>query len=566
MILARLMACCVVGAGVLLPVSPAVAGTCADGDTDQPSVKLGPLTVERCFQPYTSDERATFKDVSSYYGRVEMDVTSGVSMELDKSFGNALAKFFGIKDSFTAVITVSVYAKIADEEVLVYEKPVYTVSRDEKGRTNLSATIIGGTGMTASPTFALNGANTEVRTRLKVALVNSRKLDMLPTIKDGVDLAVKMGGPTSLVTAVGEPAFLAVASRVQTTYESLLSDEETGDLDTILKFDPATGVKRVQYKVSFPLPKGQASSVDVKIGLATSESLITSDRRAGNDNVQWPKVSQLAGSRFADRVKLSTRVGAGLTPALLSTVLDQQGVPQKLEELAVPVGASEQLARQEAVNKSCLALQSALQKGPYRLSDSDAQLILFNELDRGGVFKRYDASQLSCTQDLVPIWKARYDLSAVTPVKPREISWKAKNNRLDRMAASWGMASTDVRQFALGDDFVPGSIRMVAPAGFIPGVPVDPDPQGNQTFTVSVKFLADRKKTCFGNFKPTSDSEPWATAFVQFDQDATLYLMTLRFDNRNDFLLSPGPRVEALEVRAASAADRRDFNQSGSCL
>jgi hypothetical protein len=556
------------GAALLAPMSAMAAEgqTCPANSSAEPKVKLGPVEVDRCYEPYTDTEKASFQDISNYYGQVLMSVSSGTSMDLDKSFGKALAKFFGVKDRFTAVVTVAVYAKIADEDVLVYEKPVFDITRDTSGKTSLSATILGGNAIAASPTFALDSSNTEVHTQIKVALVNSRKLDALPIIKDGVDLATKMGGPASLVTAVGEPAFVAVASRIQSAYEATLSDEETSNLDTVLKFDHNEGVKAVTYRVAFPVPNGSASKVDVKLWLATRQSLITNETRTDGLGRKWPDTSSVPVARWADRIRLSSRSGAGIAPTYLSTALDQQGVPQKLEELSLSSAAGEEISRQEAVNKSCRALLSALQKGPYRLSDADAQLILYNELERGGVFERYDAATLGCTSTLAPVWKARYNLAPASHKPKRDLPWKAKLARLTRIAKSWDLPMPETRLFALSDDFSPRDVQVLAPVGFIPGALVSEDPPGFQKFPVAVKYLADRKKTCFGNFKPTADSDPTATAFVVFDGDATLYLATLRFDTRAEFVLDPGPRIEGLDLRPASAADKVTYNQSGSCL
>lgn len=554
-------------AAFLLSAAAPVSSVCLTGETVQPTVKLGPLTVDRCFTSYSATEKAAFKDITNYYGRVEMTPSAGISMELDRSFGAGLAKFLGAKEKFTAVITVGIYAKIADEEVLVYEKPIYTVTREENEKTRLSAIIMGGTGIAVSPTFSLDGSNSEIRTRLKVALVNDRKLDAMPIIREGVDIAVKMGGAASLVTAAGEPALLAVTSRIQSTYDSFFSDQQTGDLDTILKFDRANGLKQVRYKIGFRAPNGQNVNVDVALSLSTSESLITTaPPRKDAQNVEWPDVSGLSGARFADRIKLSTRSGPGLSPLLLSTAIDQQGVPQKLEELSIDGVLSEQLVRLDSVNKSCRALQAALQRGPYRLSDSDAQLVLFDELRRGGVFDRYEAKTLPCTKDLVAAWKDRYNLVPQYPVKNRNIPWMAKEVRLRRIAESWDRPTPEFRSYALGDDFATADVPIVAPQGFITNAMVSVDPQGNQSFTIAVEFLADRKKRCFGNFKPTGDAEPWATAFVEFENDPTLYLVTFRFDDRSEFLPNPGPRVESIKIRVATASDKIDFNQSGSCL
>lgn len=542
------------------------APSCSAGATAQPAVKLGPLTVERCFVPYDAEEKAAFKDITSYYGSVEMDVASGTELQLDKSVGTALAKFFGVEDEFTAIITVGVYSTLAGEEVLVYEKPIYSIKRDGSGKTKLSASIVGGFGIAIAPTFALDSTNMQVRTRLKVALVNSRKFNPMPIVKEGINLAAKMGGPASLVTAAGEPALLAVASRIQSTYEAVLSDEETGDLDTFLKFDRTNGIKKVVYKVRIAMPKSQVATSDVTIGLVSSETRITSVQPPlAGGRAKWPNVSDVKGKRFSAQIKLVTRTDAGLAQTDLATVLDQQGVPQKLEELSIASAASEQLTRQDAVNKSCRALYTALQKGPYRLSDADMQLVLFDELKTGGVFDRYDAAQLSCTHDLVPVWKARYNLVPNVPAKSRDIPWKAKEARLLRMARSWDMLTPEVRTFALGEDFVSGNIKAVAPLGFIPGVPSDVGMDGRQEFVVAVSYLAMRKKICFGSFKPNTDQEPWATAFVRFEGDPALYLATLRFDTRADFLLDPGPRVEAVDMRVATAGDKAVYDQTGKC-
>ncbi|KTE25542.1 MULTISPECIES: hypothetical protein [unclassified Sphingopyxis] len=566
--LARLGFWCAGAAAALFMPCAAMAAegqACPANSSPEPEVKLGPLKVDRCYESYSQTERTAFQDISNYYGQVLMSVSGGTSMDLDKSFGKALANFFGVKDRFTALVTVAVYAKIADENVLVYEKPVFDITRDNSGKTTLSASILGGSAIAASPTFALDASNTEVSTQIKVALVNNRKLESLGVIKEGVELASKMGGPGSLVTAVGEPAFAAVAARIQSTYEATLSDQETSNLDTVLKFDHDAGVKAVTYRVAFPVAGGAASKIDVKLWLATRQSLLTGELRTDAQGRKWPDASAVPVSRWADRIRLATRSG-GIAPTYLSTALDQQGVPQKLEELSLANAAGEQISRQEAVNKSCRALLSALQKGPYRLSEADAQLILYNELERGGVFERYDASTLGCTSLLVPVWKTRYDLAPASHRPKRDIPLQAKVKRLTRMAGSWAQPTPESRLFALSDDFAPRDVHMQAPVGFIQGVVVSEDPPGFQKYPVAVKHLAERKKSCFGNFKPTADTDPTATAFIQFEGDPTLYLATLRFDDRADFLMDPGPRVEGMDLRLASEADRATYNQNGKCL
>ena len=560
-----LAATCAIAA--LIPFKASATEACATGSAAQPAVKLGPLQVERCYAPYDATEQAALKSMDNYYGQVLMTVSGGASMELDKSFGRVLAAFFGVKSGFTAVVTVSVYVRIAGEDVLVYEKPVYSISRENDGKTSLSTTIVGGTAISASPLFALDGSNGEVHTQLKVALVNSRKLDALPVIKEGVNLAAMMGGPASLVTKVGEPAFLAIASRVQATYQAVLSDEETSNFDTVLKFDRINGLKSVEYKVNFPVPHGQSSTVNVNLSLTTRESLISpaSAFRTDAAGAKWPDQANLGIGRWADRITLSTRTGPGVTITTLSSALDQQGVPQKLEELSVADGASDQVSRRDAVNKSCRALLSALQKGPYRLNETDAQLILFNELDQGRVFERYPPSSLPCTAPIVSIWKARYNIEVAAPTV-RVISWKAKQARLERVARSWDMPTPALRTISLSEDFAPHDVHMLAPLGFIPGVVVSENPPGFQRFDVATSYLAVRKKACFGNFKPTADTDPTATAFVRFEDDPVLYLATIRFDNRSEFVADPGPRIDGLDLRSARATDKTALNQSGSCF
>jgi hypothetical protein len=555
---------------MLFPASANAAGTCPTGSTAQQPVKLGPLSVARCHTDYTTDEKAAFKSVGSYYGRVLMTVDSGVDMEIDKSFAKALAAFFGVKEEFTAVVTVSVYVTIAGENVLVYEKPVYSISRDNKGKTKLSANILGGNAMSVSPNFVLDGTNGEVHTQLKVALVNSRKLDVLPLLKEGVNLAQLMGGPTTLVTTIGEPAFLAVASRVQSSYEAAFSDEESTDLDTVLKFERNDGLRGVEYRVSFPVPKGQPSTVKVKLSLATQESLLTPESAFREDEAgaKWPDASKIPVSRWAEKILLSTRTVPGVTVSSLATSLDQQGVPQKLEGLILTDNTADQVTRKEAVNKSCTALNLALQKTPYRLTEADAQLILFNELSQGRVFERYSPASLSCTAAMVPIWKARYNLQApsLPGIAERTIPWKAKEARLNRMAKSWDMPTPELRSFTLSDDFAPHDVHMTAPTGFIPGVVVSEQVSGFQQFDAAVRYLAVRRKACFGNFKPTADKDPTATGFVRFEDDPMLYLVVFRFDNQAEFVVDPGPRVAGLGIRPASEDDKVTYNQSGSCL
>jgi hypothetical protein len=543
----------------------ALVGTeaAAQSCTNQSRSNIAGLAV----QPCTTKDLSTRMqgDLSGYYGQVQLTATSGGDFAVDKSFGKFLREYFALKDDFDAVVAIELYK----EGALIYQRPLFVASIDRGNGTKASINNVLAAATPVSPFFRLDQGQEELKAKLKVSVVNKRSGEVLSTIKQGVDAAAALGGHGWLVTAVAADALMKSAAKAEAALNSYYSYDYGIGTETDLGY-AANNYKSVKYTVTIP-PADKHSQpviVEATLDLVATVSLITDLRFTGGDRIIRPQTSRgtAPAGRWADRISLR-----GNPATTLGDQIDAGGVPRKLEDLKIVPGAKAEdvVARKTQIDASCQALSKAIDSGPFKLSDSDRDLILYDELRRAGIFKLYAPASLDCTADAVGRW-AKYQITVPalpdTKPPPRTVPAADKIARLTWIAKHLEVQDQGIRADLLRSDFTT-TVRITAQPDFIPGwpAPTVPNEKGLATWDVSPERLAALKKACFGNFKSGADKESEATAFAQFEGDPKSYLVRPAFSTAQSW--GPeGPQVESLSITEATPEERRAYDSNGKCL
>lgn len=530
------------------------------------STVINNMTVNRCYDK--SSTANEIGDFTFFYGSVEMDLTGNTSFAGNKGIGKALRSFFKIKGDFTTIVSAELYKSTYGEDVLVYQKPLFSIKVTDRDKTQLEATLTDGADIQISPIFALERNKNQLKLRVKYSLVRDQSGGVTQTIKEGVDIASKFGGHGWLVTAVTEPTFVAFAGKAEAAIYSLFQEQADVNLDTFLRFDNGFGYKAAHFDFAIPTKSNGTSTVGLIVRLKPSQSFIGKTRSAPDAAGQtWPQ-APMGGGRWADAIVLRDAT-AGVPAQRLGNYIDAAGVLQKLLPIQpAVVGGGAPLAAIDQIRAACAALENALTGDQYRLSDADVDFVLYDELKRAGVFDRYATDDLPCVNTRQVLW-ARYGLikpKIITITAPKEVVLAERNARMEKVATSWSFAEEADRARELGEDFT-ATVQLHAPQGFLSSfVPLNGE--GLQVFPTSPGGLATKKKVCFGNFKPPADIKGASTAFAKFDGDDVVYLVRAWFDTSATWEASSGPRIKELKVTVATVEDKvkTGFDLNGKCL
>lgn len=503
-------------------------------------INLAELKVERCTTLWPESENNTIDDLQNYYGQILLRSSTSTSVEAEKKLAKAVAAFFNIKKEFTAVVNLSVYMQQGGKDILVFQAPIYKLSQSNSGKMTVSSYELATNGSEISPYFALNNGNTAVRVKMNLSLVKGQTTEVLRTINAAAQLS-KTGW---LFTTLSEPAAMAFASKIQSTVDAVYSSVATSDTQTELTFD-SKGYKAAKFTASLVGSSSSNGAMSVEVYLNMIPSLITKKTRQDGSFLR-PDVTGVSGIRWASRIFVDSELNT------IETILTKKGVPRLLEDLRVASGEPA-VSKKELVESACNDLRSALGTSTFRLNENDIDLILFDELQRAGVFIKYKPAELRCTEGMEKRWFDRYGLEVPTVVA-RDMPWPDKERRLKRVWTSWGFADAEARARGLAEDIVSPNVDMAAPEGFFPGLTVNPSEDGLQHFPASGMTLATHKQTCFGNYKKTSVSEQFATAFARFEAMQDLYLIVLTFDGSEDWSPGFGPLVKRITIQPATPA------------
>jgi len=525
----------------------APANSCqANNRIDLPNLNVQVCTSDSMEAPLRAGD-------SAYYGVLAMKVDGGGAITAPKKFGQALRALFGVKDDMTATISVSV----SQEGVVLYERSLLLVkvAKDGSSEVSFNTTIDGGSDIT--PYFPLKDHG-KLQVDLKVAQVTARDGGSAEALKSGINVLNDLGGGGWLLSSITEDAFLGAAAKAINVANKMASSRNETTIAT-----PLSTNKRVRYAVTLRTGSGPAVQSIVEVYLRTKPSLITDamlpapydyvpDVNVPGSSPDW------AGSILVNR-KPDT---------YLSTYLASTGVPTKLTALKVQDGPSGAIPRVEAVNTACEALRDALAGTPLRLSDSDRNLVLYSELKKGGVFSLYRPRDLRCLDGVRDDWISLYKLPMPGAVVYREIPFKHKTERLERVASHWFKPSPEERGQLLAEDDFTEPVRLTAAPDFLPNnpAPVSADPAtGLATWDVDPRRLGLLRKSCFGNHKQTAASDRSQTGFAQFEGSVRSYLLTFQFKADEEWGRD-GPIIEALTIRPATAADVQAYNNNSNCV
>jgi hypothetical protein len=523
-------------------------------------LQIGGMVVQPCFERTLNDP--IVGNLTNYYGQVMLTTGAGGSYEIDKSVGRYLRSVFGIREDFTSVVAL----EVRKGDVLVYQKPLYTVNvtRGDASRVTVTANL--GADAAISPIFLLDQGGDAITASLRVSSVSKRGSAVLNTVKEGVDTAAALGGHGWLVTGFGSEAFLTTAAKFETALNQFYSDDLESNINTTLSYGAPTSYKAVTYEVTLPPAKKKAppAKISATVHLRTIGSLVTDDRiTVAGQQLPDTKGGVFPSTRWAERISIG-----GNGSIKLGSQLDAGGVPRKLADLQVPPGArpEDTTSRKALIEAACESLRAAVEGGPFRLNDHDRQLVMFDELRRAGVFRIYSPTEIGCVSNLLPEW-GRYAIKLPQPPPPPLYTSKPGDrvSRLEVLAVQWDIADLATRKANLPLSFN-SPVALTARPDMISNypAPVAPAPSGLATWQVQPALLAELRKSCFGNFKPPSDGSKSATAFARFEGDSRGYLLEFTFDETRPFGQG-GPTINGLSIREATPEDRATHDHNGKC-
>ncbi|MES2035191.1 MAG: hypothetical protein V4466_13540, partial [Pseudomonadota bacterium] len=302
------------------------AATAADTCPTNQRLGIGGIAIQPCFSQALDDPIVGGLD--QYYGQVAMNVSSGGTYDVDKGVGRYLRSMFGIRDDFTAAVTL----ELRKGGALIYQKPLFTVAVTSGDKSKISVSSTSGQDIDISPIFLLEGGVDAVQATIKVTAVSKRGSAVMDTVKGGVDAAAALGGHGWLVTAFATEAFMTFAAKAEAALNSYYSDELDGTLETELKYGSGLAYKAVAYQITLPAAKRNDPPISVmaRVQLKTRRSLVTDAVFTGADGIVRPNTLGAAepSSRWANEIIIKqspdTRLG---------TQIDSGGVPRKLADL-----------------------------------------------------------------------------------------------------------------------------------------------------------------------------------------------------------------------------------------
>jgi len=527
--------------------APTPAPTLCTGTAATDTVRT--LTIESCLSTNVADTGIQ-GNLGSYYGWVALDTGGAFTVQKKNPFLKALlGALTGFSEKKTTIVSVVISRSVAGIDTVVFERPLAEITRVSGGSDEIKVSTLATADTRVTPFFVPDAGSTDLKARIKLSVVETYKSDDLVKAREGVDPGTPITG--SVVSGIGELPYAVIVNRLYIGLLSALSTSADYSKEVAMSFDGAGGYKTASFRIALDA----TSNIRFSLKLKGRKSLVTTEKTAAG----LLDFSGLSDSRFADQIHLldpNTKL-----PVTLSAYLDANNVPRRLTELST--GTTAARTDKEAVDLACQDLRKALFSSPIKLGLSDARAVLFNEMKTRNLLDRFDAREMTCTADQVTRWKTEFaGLTVPEPAQPVPMTVSDKNRRLDLIATAWAQPDQNARTAQFANSISGNSINVVAPAELFPNALINPGADGRITQPLSAPGLALRQKRCFGNYKPSSpETLPEATAFAQFEGFEPSYLVKIQFEDRQNFDPGFGPRVKALDIKAADANDKALYNQ-----
>jgi len=488
-------------------------------------------------------------NLSNYYGFVS---ATTLDMAIDatskKSLGDFLYRIFGTPE-FTAQISIIIEIHTAGGVTPLAERPLVIVQK--KGNVvNVETDGAALQDTQITPAFALDDGAPTVNVRFRIRRTDDVTFQAAQIARAGGEAVAAAGGSGWVINGLANAVVFDALTKSQTFVSDYFSDDVTVSTVAPLAFAPG-GLSTATFETGWSQGARSLYKIEVKLGVVQSQ--ITRRLRAITagglqvPDVITPQYAPGAGN-WAGNIVVIPKVGSAPSKRL-NNILAEQGVPRALADLD-PAASASSPTPAERVNRACQDLSEALRSDQYfRLNQTDTALIVYDQLYRADVFRRFQVGEMQCVNSFMPIWKERYGLTIMVepPIPPQ-----ARIARMTQMARQWKLPTVEGRA-EIASSFV-SPLNIDVPLGLFPdlAVALTEEEAGFGRGQVNASALKSLQATCFGAYDKTTSTpfDGWALAKFSGLTDSYLVQMT--------FVEVPGLGTQArsLRIRAMTPADK----------
>jgi hypothetical protein len=544
---------------------PAVADAptttpCDTINVSQPNGNVQPLAQLYCYPgPVTGYHQGD--PIENYYGAVVVTMIDSRTTIAAKKTG--IAQFFiqiFNKKSFSAQVSVTPEIVTANADIIMPERPLFIIKQADNSTTSeadsrpLNATQV-------TPYFALSSVASSVTMKFKVTVSNQSDIDISSVFSSASAAGSSLGGTGWVLSTAGQAAISKAAAGVQTALSHFNSSATTYSVSAPLDFNGgATAMSQATFRLTVMNGKVVAGNYDVTVALKARPSLITAVTRTNADGWFVPALNDPAlapqPGTWGDNIFIAP--GSQLTAALRT-----DGVPQKLTAFQAPVGAAA-APLSTSVDAACVDLTNALRGGKYYwLDKTDADLILYDQLNANQVFRKVDHANdplddhsSKCIAQMEVIWTRAYGLAVpayVAPGAPIPASADDMKKRLSKLSGGWKLPDAAAREVALEDNLT-NPVKVLAVRGHFPEVDSIVDATGAEdAVAINPMKLSPQRLMCLGTYQKIDGNT--MSALALFNGDNSSYIVIFKFDNSTAWSAREGPPVNSINVNIASATD-----------
>lgn len=489
-------------------------------------------------------------NLSNYYGFVS---ASTLSMAIDatskKSLGDFLYRIFRTSD-FTAQISVIIEIHTAGGVTPLAERPLVVVQK--KGNVvNVETNGAALQDTQITPAFALDEGAPTVNVRFRIRRTDDVNFQAVQIARAGSDAAAAAGGSGWVINGLANAVIFDALTKSQTFVSDYFSDDVTVSTVAPLAFAPG-GLSTATFETGWSEGAPSLYKIEVKLGVVQSQiTRRLRERTAGGlrvPDVITPEYAPAVGTWASNIVVIPT---VGATPSKrLNNILAEQGVPRALADLD-PAGSTSSLTTTQRVDRACQDLRDALRSDQYfRLNQTDTALIVYDQLARADVFRRFQVSEMQCVNSLMPVWTGRFGLTPVVVDPP--IPTQGRTARMDQMARQWKLPTVEGRAEIASNFVSPLSIDV--PLGLFPDLAaaLTEEEAGFGRGQVNATALKSLQATCFGSYDKTTSTPFDGWALVKFNGLTGSYLVQMTFVN----VPGLGTLARSLRIRSMTAADK----------
>jgi len=491
--------------------------------------------------------------LSAYYGRlVATTNTSTTRLNANKEgLADFLASLF-VKKEFTAEISMEITVYGRDGKVVLPARPLFVIQRKKGAGTQVAAETVALSNNSVSPYFSLAPAGSGADVRFKIAITDDTTFNVTDILTDALSTASALGAQGWVISTFSKAAVADAVAKMQDHISKYFSSAQTIGTTGSLSFDPY-GARTLRYVSNLTSSQDQNGLFDISISMVGRASLITDKFDSTAQHVR-PKVANPADAPTAGTWATNIQIANGKS---LGSAITIDGIPRKLTGLDGPQATGPTPA--QIVQSTCTDLNNALRDAKYfSLNETDADLILYDQLSYADVFKTFSPSEVRCYGAMLPAWQAKYGIVVPPPSPLVHLNYNGDMEpRLNSVAKAWRNGVPEDRKELLEYN-VDSEVRVTVDNAALPAIWNVLGGDGpTRSGTVGAAALSSRQIACFGHYSQI-DKTDQASALGRFASDDTVYFFQIGFHNEGEWNHRQGPLINALTIRRAMGTDHTD--------